>query len=154
MLPSLLRWEALIFVSQLEPSPHSRWTAPASVESQKPAHVPLSGTHCFGPVSWPERSTQEKPLAQSAPEAHLIAQNVSCDWRFRTHRSPGPPHSRSPAQGAHSGRAPRQLPTVWVPAAGRQRPLLQAYPAAQPPLQLVAQNRSPLLSAWQTPLLP
>src|SRR5260221_6768122 len=150
MLPSLLRTQLLLVVSQVEPRPHSRWTAAGSVESQKPAQVPLSGTHWLGPEPWPERSTQEKPLAQPAPEVHLIAQNVSCDWRIRTHKSPGPPHSRSPAQSAQSGRAPRQLPTVAVPTGlGRQSPLLHVYPAAQPlaPLQLVAQNRSPLLSA-------
>ena len=150
MPPLALRWQVLLVVSQVEPRPHSRWTAAGSLESQNPAQVPLSGTHWLGPPPWPERSTQENPLTQSALELHLTAQNVSCDWRFRTHRSPGPPHSRSPAQGAQSGRAPRQLPAFWLPTgAGRQRPLLHAYPAAHPaaPLQLVAQNRSPEASA-------
>ena len=50
MLPLVLRTQVLLVVSQVEPRPHSRCTAAASLESQKPAHVPLSGTHCFGPV--------------------------------------------------------------------------------------------------------
>jgi len=78
-LPSVDRAQARWAVSQVDPSPHSRWTAAASVAaaSQYPAQVPLFGTHWLGPVPWPERSTQENPPGQSVSAAHCTAQKVS-----------------------------------------------------------------------------
>src|SRR5260370_8304964 len=109
-LPSALRTQARFLVSQVDPRPHSRCTVAGSLASQYPAQVPLLGTHWLGPAPVPLRSTQLKLLGQSAFALQCRPQKVSCDCRLRTHRSPGPPHSTSPAPGAQSGRPPRRLP--------------------------------------------
>ena len=96
----------------------------------------------------PSHPKQVIGVFQSASAEQLWPQKVSCDWRLRTQRSPGPPHSTSPAQGAQSGRPPRQLPED-----GRHSPLLHAYPSEQAPEeeQREAQNCSPVDSAWHDP---